>query len=98
MAFDEDLTKATQTAVRNMIAFLSDPAKAPEHPAFAPLTKDDAYALISTACDVDVTELVDVKSGVHVMCAKSLFSAPKPPAKPVAKAQMAGTDVGHGKK
>jgi len=77
MAFDEDLLKATQTAVRNMISFLSDPDKAPEHPAFAPLTKDDAYALISTACDVDITELVDVKSGVHVMCAKSLFAAPK---------------------
>jgi acetamidase/formamidase len=79
MGFDEDLTKATQIAVRNMIAFLSDPAKAPEHPAFAPLTKDDAYALISTACDVDITELVDVKSGVHVMCAKSLFSEPRYP-------------------
>jgi len=78
MAFDEDLLKATQTAVRNMIAFLSDPEKAPEHPAFAPLTKDDAYALISTACDVNITELVDVKSGVHVLCAKSLFTAPKP--------------------
>jgi len=89
MAFDEDLTKATQTAVRNMIAFLSDPDKAPEHPAFAPLTKDDAYALISTACDVDITELVDVKSGVHVLCAKSLFSGPKTAPKPPAKAQHA---------
>jgi acetamidase/formamidase len=77
MGMDEDLTKATQIAVRNMIAFLSDPEKAPEHPAFPPLTKDDAYALISTSCDVDITQLVDTKSGVHVMCAKSLFSAPK---------------------
>jgi len=79
MGFDEDLTKATQIAVRNMIAFLSDPDKAAEHPAFPPLTKDDAYALISTACDVDISELVDVKDGVHVMCAKSLFAAPKRP-------------------
>jgi acetamidase/formamidase len=65
-----------------MIAFLSDPDKAPEHPAFAPLSKDDAYALISTACDVDISELVDVKSGVHVMCAKSLFSSSKPSHQP----------------
>jgi acetamidase/formamidase len=78
MGFDADLLKATQIAVRNMISFLSDPDKAAEHPAFPPLTKDDAYALISTACDVDDSELVDNNMGVHVMCAKSLFAAPKP--------------------
>jgi acetamidase/formamidase len=77
MGFDPDLTKATQIAVRNMISFLSDPEKAPEHPAFPPLTKDDAYALISTACNVNITELVDTNDGVHVLCAKSLFSSPK---------------------
>jgi acetamidase/formamidase len=60
-----------------MISFLSDPEKASEHPAFPPLTKDDAYALISTACNVNITELVDTNDGVHVLCAKSLFSAPK---------------------
>jgi len=60
-------------------SFLSDPAQAAAHPAFAPLSRDDAYALVSTACDVNITELVDTNDGVHVLCAKSLFSgAPAP--------------------
>jgi len=69
MGFHEDLTKATEMAVRNMITFLSE-----QNPDFPHLSRDDAYALISTACDVDITQLVDTKSGVHVMCPKNLFS------------------------
>jgi acetamidase/formamidase len=76
MGFDLDLKTATEIAVRNMIAFLSDPAQAEAHPAFAPLSRDDAYALVSTACDVNITELVDTNSGVHVLCPKSLFIGP----------------------
>jgi acetamidase/formamidase len=78
MGFDKDLKTATEIAVRNMIAFLSDPAQAEAHPAFAPLTLDDAYALVSTACDVNISELVDTNDGVHVLCAKSLFTGSKP--------------------
>src|SRR5271155_1167937 len=75
MGFDEDLKTATEMAVRNMITFLSEqiPDQIPGHPR---LTRDDAYALISTACDVDITQLVDTKSGVHVMCPKKLFTTP----------------------
>jgi acetamidase/formamidase len=69
MGFDEDLKTATEMAIRNMIAFLSE--QIPDHPH---LSRDDAYALISTACDVDITQLVDTKSGVHVMCPKALFT------------------------
>ena len=36
--------------------------------------RDDAYALISVACDVNITQLVDTNSGVHVMCPKDLFT------------------------
>jgi len=68
MGFSEDLKAATEMAVRNMITFLSE--QMTEHPK---LSREDAYALISTACDVDITQLVDTKMGVHVMCAKSLF-------------------------
>jgi acetamidase/formamidase len=75
MGFDKDLKTATEIAVRNMIAFLSDPAQAAAHPAFAPLTLDDAYALVSTACDVNISELVDTNDGVHVLCPKALFTA-----------------------
>ena len=72
MGFDEDLKKATEIAVRNMITFLAD-----QNPDYPHLSRDDAYALISTACDVDITQLVDTKSGVHVMCPKALFTGPR---------------------
>ena len=72
MGFHEDLTKATEMAVRNMITFLSE-----QNPDYPHLSRDDAYALISTACDVDITQLVDTKSGVHVMCPKALFTGPR---------------------
>jgi acetamidase/formamidase len=75
MGFDEDLKKATELAVRNMITFLSE-----QNPDYPHLSRDDAYALISTACDVDITQLVDTKSGVHVMCPKALFTGPRTPA------------------
>jgi acetamidase/formamidase len=38
------------------------------------MTKDDAYMLTSTACDVDITQLVDGTVGVHVMIPKALFT------------------------
>jgi acetamidase/formamidase len=69
MGFDEDLKTATEMAIRNMITFLSE--QNPDHPH---ISRDDAYALISVACDVDITQLVDTKSGVHVMCPKALFT------------------------
>lgn len=72
MGFSPDLKTATEMAVRNMITFLSQ--QDPDHPL---LSRDDAYALISTACDVDITQLVDTKDGVHVLCPKTLFTTPK---------------------
>jgi acetamidase/formamidase len=71
MGFDEDLKTATEIAVRNMVTFLSE--QIPDHPH---ISRGDAYALISVACDVDITQLVDTKSGVHVMCPKVLFTTP----------------------
>jgi acetamidase/formamidase len=72
MGFHEDLKTATEIAVRNMIVFLSE-----QNPDYPHLSRDDAYALISTACDVDITQLVDTKSGVHVICPKALFTGPR---------------------
>ena len=81
MGFDEDLKTATEMAIRNMITFLSE--QIPDHPH---ISRDDAYALISVACDVDITQLVDTKSGVHVMCPKALFTTPVTPiSQPVTK-------------
>lgn len=66
MGFDEDLKTATEMAVRNMIDFLVNE----KH-----LSREDAYALTSVAVDVDITQLVDGKVGVHAMCPKSLFTS-----------------------
>ncbi|QHN04451.1 acetamidase [Granulicella sp. WH15] len=73
MGFNEDLVRTTEMAIRNMITFLSE--QNPDHPL---LSREDAYALISTACDVDITQLVDMpRYGVHVMCPKNLFTTRK---------------------
>jgi acetamidase/formamidase len=69
MGFSPDLKTATEMAVRNMIAFLSE-----ENPEFPHLSRDDAYSLVSVACDVDITQLVDTNDGVHVLCPKNLFT------------------------
>jgi acetamidase/formamidase len=66
MGFDEDLKTATEMALRNMIDFLV----AKKH-----LNRDDAYMLSSVAVDLDITQLVDGKSGVHAMCPKSIFES-----------------------
>jgi acetamidase/formamidase len=67
MGFHEDLTSATRMAVRNMIDFLVTE----KH-----LTRDQAYQLTSVAVDVDITQLVDGKVGVHAICPKNIFSPP----------------------
>ncbi len=66
MGFDENLQTATELAVRNMIDFLVSEKR---------LSRDDAYALTSVAVDVDITQLVDGKVGVHTLCPKSIFVA-----------------------
>jgi acetamidase/formamidase len=73
MGFSEDLKTATEMAIRNMIAFLSQPDVS-KTPAYPHLNRDDAYSLISVACDVDITQLVDTNLGVHVLCPKALFT------------------------
>ena len=64
MGIDRDLTQATRIAVREAIALLVS---------MKGMKRDDAYMLVSTACDVAVTQLVDQTIGVHVMIPKSLF-------------------------
>ena len=66
MGYDEDLSNAARKAVRNMITFLV---------AAKGMSRDDAYMLVSTAGDVDVTELVDRNKGVHVVLPKRVFTA-----------------------
>jgi acetamidase/formamidase len=65
MGFDEDLVTATEMALRNMLDFLCKT----KH-----LSRDDAYMLSSVAVDLNITQLVDGKLGVHAMCPKSIFA------------------------
>jgi len=65
MGTDSNLTVATKTAVREAIALLVDVRH---------MTREDAYMLVSTGCDVHVTQLVDGTMGVHVMIPKRLFT------------------------
>ena len=64
MGSDEDLAEATRIAIQQAIALLGD---------VYDIAPRDAYQLISVACDLRITQLVDRKVGVHVMIPKSLF-------------------------
>jgi acetamidase/formamidase len=65
MGADSNLTTATKIAVREAIALLGDVKK---------MSREDAYMLVSTGCDVRITQLVDGTMGAHVMIPKALFT------------------------
>lgn len=65
MGFDEDLNTATKMALHNMLDFLMEE----KH-----LSRDQAYQLSSVAVDLDITQLVDTKVGVHAILPKALFT------------------------
>ena len=67
MGLSEDLNEATKIALHNMLDFLVSQ----KH-----LTRDQAYQLSSVAVDLDITQLVDTKVGVHAMLPKALFTQP----------------------
>jgi acetamidase/formamidase len=64
MGFDRDLTKATEIAIREAVKFIQERAG---------ITQGEAYAVVSMAADLRITELVDGNVGVHVMVAKSIL-------------------------
>jgi acetamidase/formamidase len=65
MGADSNLTVATKIAVREAIKLLVDVKR---------MSREDAYMLVSTACDVRITQLVDGTMGAHVMIPKRLFT------------------------
>jgi len=67
MGFDEDLTQAMKIAVRQTIDFLTSQKT-------VPLSREEAYALASLVGDCRVTEMVDIRKGVHCMIPKSIFA------------------------
>jgi acetamidase/formamidase len=67
MGFDEDLDKAMVNAVRETVDFLSTQT-------MAPMDRYEAYSLASMVADCRVTQVVDVRKGVHCMVPKSAFT------------------------
>ena len=67
MGFDEDLNKAMVNAVRETVDFLSGQQ-------MAPLDRYEAYSLASMTADCRVTQVVDIRKGVHCMVAKAMFA------------------------
>jgi len=66
VGFDEDLNKAMVNAVREAVDFLAAQKK-------VPLTRYEAYSLVSMVGDCRVSQIVDVRKGVHCMIPKSVF-------------------------
>ena len=67
MGFDEDLDKAMVNAVRETVDFLAAQK-------VVPLDRYEAYSLTSMVGDCRVTQVVDVRKGVHCMVPKSVFA------------------------
>ena len=65
--FDEDLNKAMVIAVREAVDFL-------EQQQLVPMSRYEAYSLSSMAADCRVSQVVDVRKGVHCMIPKSIFT------------------------
>ncbi len=68
--FDEDLNKAMVNAVRETVDFLSGQKT-------VQLSRYEAYSLTSMVADCRVSQVVDVRKGVHCMVPKSVFVAKK---------------------
>jgi acetamidase/formamidase len=66
VGFDEDLNKAMVNAVRETVDFLANQK-------MVPMDRREAYSLASIVADCRVTQVVDVRKGVHCMIPKSVF-------------------------
>jgi acetamidase/formamidase len=64
--FDEDLNKAMVNAVRESVDFLTAQK-------MVPLSRYEAYSLVSMVGDCRVSQVVDVRKGVHCMIPKHVF-------------------------
>jgi acetamidase/formamidase len=67
VGFDEDLNKAFNNALRETIDFLTSTKG---------LDRYEAYSLAALAADCRVSQVVDVRKGVHCMIPKRLFAKP----------------------
>jgi acetamidase/formamidase len=66
MGFDEDLNEAMKIAVRETVNFLAEQK-------MVPMSREEAYALTSIVGDCRVSQVVDIRKGVHCVIPKSIF-------------------------
>jgi acetamidase/formamidase len=71
MGFDEDLNQAMKIAVEQTVTWLSKQT-------IVPMSREEAYALTSIVGDCRVSQVVDIRKGVHCLIPKSVFVDYKP--------------------
>jgi acetamidase/formamidase len=74
MGFDEDLNQAMKIAVEQTVTWLSKQT-------IVPMSREEAYALTSIVGDCRVSQVVDIRKGVHCLIPKSVFVNYKPAAR-----------------
>jgi acetamidase/formamidase len=67
MFFDEDLNEAMKIAVREAVNFLAEQK-------IVPMSREEAYSLTSIVGHCRVSQVVDIREGVHCMIPKSIFT------------------------
>lgn len=67
VGFDEDLDKAMVNATREAVKFLTEQQN-------VPLNQYEAYGVVSMVGDCRVSQVVDIRKGVHCMIPKSIFA------------------------
>jgi len=68
--FDEDLNEAMKIATRETVNWLAEQK-------MVPMTREEAYSLTSMVGDCRVSQVVDIRKGVHCMIPKSIFTTKK---------------------
>jgi acetamidase/formamidase len=66
MGYDEDLNQAMKIAVEQTVNWLATQQ-------IVPMSREEAYALVSIVGDCRVTQVVDIRKGVHCMIPKKVF-------------------------
>jgi acetamidase/formamidase len=67
MGFDEDLNKSMVNATREAVNWLAEQK-------MVPLNRYEAYSIVSMVGDCRVSQVVDVRKGVHCMIPKAIFT------------------------
>jgi acetamidase/formamidase len=67
VGLNEDLNVAMTNATREAVDWLANQK-------FVPMNRYEAYGLVSMVGDCRVSQIVDVRKGVHCMIPKSIFT------------------------